>query len=304
MMNDSRSFLWVPNMEWSDVRIFLAVARTGTLGAAARLLHLSHPTVGRRLRALEEATGQMLFQRTADGFVLTEEGTAILPLAEQMEDSALTMARQLDGKQRTLDGTLRVSSADWFGAHVLPPVIAEYSREYPRVDIEVLTGTRLFDLAQREADVAFRIVPFEGPDIVQKRLLRMRYGAYVAIDSTDPVEGDGTGSRLIAMDTSTGAFPDIDWLKRCFPNASVVLQSNNRNVQAQMCARGIGIAVLPRPVGDQNSAIRRLDLGDDPPHRDIWVGYHRDLRRLQRLRAFVDLATAHLANASFDVSRP
>lgn len=283
-------------MEWSDVRIFLAIARTGKLGAAARTLHLSHPTIGRRLRALEESTGQVLFQRTTDGFVLTEEGAAILPLAEQMEEGALAMLRRLTGEQRKLEGTLRVSSADWFGAYVLPPVMAEYSRDYPLVDIEVLTGTRLFNLAQREADVAFRIVPFEEPDIAQRRLLRMRYGVYVAADSIDPVDGDGAGHRLIAMDTSTGKFPDIDWLKRRYPNASVVLQSNNRNVQAQMCGKGVGIAVLPRPVGDQNSAIRRLDLGDDPPPREIWMGYHRDLRRLQRLRAFVDLAVRHLAD--------
>ncbi|MBN3807756.1 LysR family transcriptional regulator [Paraburkholderia sp. Ac-20347] len=283
-------------MEWSDVRIFLAIARTGTLGAAARALNLSHPTIGRRLRALEESMGQVLFQRTADGFVLTAEGTGILPLAEQMEESALTMERRLTGEQQKLEGTLKVSSADWFGAYVLPPVLADYSRDYPLVEIEVLTGTRLFNLAQREADVAFRIVPFNGPDIVQRRLTRMRYGVYVAATSADPVEGDGAGQRLIAMDTSTGSFPDIDWLKQRFPNANVVLQSNNRNVQAQMCGQGVGIAVLPRPVGDQLSSIRRLELSDEPPQREIWMGYHRDLRRLHRLRAFVDLAVQHLAD--------
>lgn len=283
-------------MEWSDVRIFLAVARTGTLGAAARMLQLSHPTIGRRLRALEEATGQTLFQRTADGFVLTEEGNAIVPLAEQMEESALTMERRLTGEQQKLEGTLKVSSADWFGAYVLPSVIAEYSCAYPLVEIEVLTGTRLFNLAQRDADIAFRIVPFDGPDIVQRRLTRMRYGAYVATASIDPVEGDGTGHRLIAMDTSTGSFPDIDWLKDRFPNSAVVLRSNNRNVQAQMCGKGMGIAVLPRPVGDQLATIRRLDLSDEPPGREIWMGYHRDLRRLHRLRAFAQLAVKHLAD--------
>ncbi|MHC1481291.1 LysR family transcriptional regulator [Frateuria aurantia] len=289
-------------MEWSDVRIFLAVARAGTLGAAARALRLSHPTIGRRLRALEASTGQTLFQRTADGLVLTGEGSAILPLAEQMEESALTMQRRLAGEQQKLEGTLRVSSADWFGAFVLPPVMAEYSRAYPRVDIEVLTGTRLFSLAQREADVAFRIVPFEGQDIVQRRLIEMRYGVYIAADGRDPVEGDGTGSRLIAMDTSTGRFPDIEWLKQRFPHASLAMRSNNRHVQAQMCSKGMGIAVLPRPVGDQIGTLRRLHLRDDPPHREIWIGYHRDLRRLQRLRAFVELATRHLAHASYDAS--
>ena len=53
-------------MEWSDLRIFLAIAREGTLGGAARRLGLTQPTMGRRLRALETAVGQTLFQRTAD----------------------------------------------------------------------------------------------------------------------------------------------------------------------------------------------------------------------------------------------
>jgi len=285
------------NVEWNDVRIFLAVARARTLGAAARSLDLSHPTIGRRIRALEESTGQILFQRTADGFVLTEEGAAVVPLAEQMEEGALSMARRLAGEQQKLEGTLIVSSADWFGAYVLPPVLVEYSFAYPLVKIEVLTGTRLFNLSQREADIAFRIVPFDGPDIVQRPLTPMRYGVYVSTQSVDPVEGDGAGHRLIAMDTSTGTFPDIDWLTKRFPNAEVVLRSNNRNVQAQMCGSGLGIAVLPRPVGDHNEAIRRLDLREDPPQREIWIGYHRDLRRLHRLRAFVDLVIRHLANS-------
>ena len=76
-------------MEWSDLRIFLAIAREGTLGGAARKLGLSQPTMGRRLRALEEVLGHKLLQRSPDGFVPTEEGTAVLPHAERMEDEAL-----------------------------------------------------------------------------------------------------------------------------------------------------------------------------------------------------------------------
>ena len=285
-------------MEWSDVRVFLAVARAGTLGAAARMLHLSHPTIGRRLRALEEATGQVLFQRTAEGFILTEEGGAVLSHAERMEEHAVAMERRLAGDKQSLEGTLKISSADWFGAYVLPPVIVDYARLYPQVEIELLTGTRLFNLAQREADVAFRIVPFDAPDIVQRRLMEMRYGVYVAADGADPIEGDGSGHRIIAMDTSTGAFPDIDWLGERFPNSDVVLRSNNRNVQAQICRRGVGIAVLPRPVGDQVEGLRRLELDDAPPSRDIWVGYHRDLKQLHRLRAFLNIAVEHLSERS------
>lgn len=285
-------------MEWSDIKVFLAVARSGTLGAAARALQTSQPTVGRRLRALEEAIGYSLFQRTADGLVLTEEGHGIIALAEQMEEGAIAMARRLAGQEQNLRGSLRISSADWFGAYVLPPVLAEFSNTCPNVDVEILTGTRLFNLAQREADVAFRIVPFDTADIVQRRLSTLEYGVYIADNYPDPKYGDGSGFRLITHDTSTGQFPDINWLIESFPNAKPVLRSNNRNVQGRMCRQGVGIAVLPRVVGNQISGIRRLELPTSPPARDIWMGYHRDLRRLQRLRAFISTVSNYLVTAT------
>lgn len=284
-------------MDWNDVRIFLAVARAGTLAGAARTLKLSQPTMGRRVKALEKQTGQVLFQRTIDGFVLTEEGASVVAIAEQMEESSLAMERRLAGEMQRLEGTLRVSSADWFGAWVLPPVVEAFSNTYPHVDIELLTGSRLFSLAQREADVAFRIVPFEGADIIQRKLIQMPYGVYIRKDYADP-PSDGSGTRLITMDTSTGSFPDIEWIRRLYPKAVVALRCNNRNSEALMCARGIGISVLPRPVGDQVPGLRRLDLTATPPSRDIWMGYHRDNKRQGRLRAFVDLAVQYLAKGN------
>lgn len=202
-------------MEWSDVRIFLAIARSGTLGGAARSLQTSHPTVGRRLRALEQAIGHTLFQRTADGLILTEEGHGIVALAEQMEEGALAMERRLAGQEQNLKGNLRISSTDWFGAYVLPPILADFSKAYPNVDVEILTGTRRFSLAQREAEVAFRAVPFDTADVIQRRLFRLEYGVYIAEEAADPKYGDGTGFRLITP--STPHFPTSRGSSRVSP---------------------------------------------------------------------------------------
>ena len=76
----------------------------------------------------------------------------------------------------------------------------------------------------------------------------------------------------------------------------MVSRSNNRDVQARMCALGVGVAVLPRPLGDAIPGLTHLDLGEDPPSRETWVGYHRDLKRLARLRALLDLVIERLAN--------
>src|SRR6185437_7064600 len=107
------------SLDWSDVRIFLAIARGRTLGAAAKRVGQTQPTMGRRLRALEEALGHTLFQRTSDGFVLTDEGAAVLAYAERMEEEALGFTRALAGKETQLTGLLRISSSDWFGEHIL-----------------------------------------------------------------------------------------------------------------------------------------------------------------------------------------
>jgi DNA-binding transcriptional LysR family regulator len=98
------------------------------------------------------------------------------------------------------------------------------------------------------------------------------------------------------MDIAFSAMPDVAWLQRTLPNAQVVFRSNARAIQAQMCMRGAGVAVLPRPLGDAVDGLRRIDLGEDPPTRETWVGYHRDMRRLARLRALLDLVVARLAD--------
>ncbi len=283
-------------MEWSDLRIFLAIAREGTLSAAARRLGQTQPTIGRRLRALETALGHTLFQRTVDGFVLTDEGAAVLGHAERMEEEALAFERQLTGSEAQLEGMLRLSSSDWFGTVMLTPVLAEFGRRHPRVCIELLTDARLYSLPRREADMVFRIKPFDEPEVISRRLLHIRYALYGPTGIDMPRPGDGAGAQLVTMDTAFTEMPDTLWLKRVLPNATVAFRSNNREVQAQLCARGAGLAVLPRPLGDATPGIVPIEIGEAPPGRDTFVGYHRDLRRLTRMRELLDLLVERLAN--------
>lgn len=283
-------------MEWSDVRIFLAVARGGSFGEAARRLGVSHPTVGRRIKALEDEAEQPLFRRTKDGLVLTDAGDAVMAAAESMENAALSMERRLSGNHARLEGILRISSADWFAGYVLSPVLAELVRRHPGVVPEVIASYRLLDLSRREADVAFRIVPFGEPDIVQRRLMRMPYGLYGSAATARALRDDPASVGMILMNTAQSHFPDVAWLIDRFPLSRRVFTSTSRTVQAQMCRRDMGIAVLPRPLGDATPDLQRIDTQDEPPGRDIWVGYHQDLRHMDRLRAMLDIADAMLSD--------
>jgi DNA-binding transcriptional LysR family regulator len=275
-------------LEWSDVRVFLAIARNGTLVAAARQVGQTQPTMGRRLRALEEVVGHALFQRTRDGFVLTEEGAAVLAHAERMEEEALGFKRALASRGEHLSGSLRVSSSDWFGIHVLTPVFARFLAQHRGVSLELVTDARRYNLARREADLVFRITPFEEADVIQRKLMHVEYALYGRMDLVAPQAGDGAGHTLVSMDSAFGTLPDVEWVKRMLPNARIGFGSNNRGAQARMCAEGGGFAVLPCPLGDTTAGLRRIDLGEAPPGRDVWFGYHRDLRRVVRLRALLD----------------
>ncbi|BAN27304.1 LysR family transcriptional regulator [Caballeronia insecticola] len=286
-----------PNLEWSDVRVFLAIARSGTLGAAARMIGQTQPTMGRRLRALEEALGHVLFQRTSDGFVLTDEGAAVLSYAERMEEEALGFTRALAGQDAKLTGLLRVSSSDWFGVHVLTPVFARFLAKHPDVSIELVTDSRRYNLARREADLVFRITAFDEPDIVQRKLMHIDYALYGRQDLAPPSAGNGQGQTLISMDSAFERLPDVLWLKRMLPQAKVVFSSNNRDAQTHMCAQGAGFAVLPCPLGDADTRLKRFELDEAPPGRDVWLGYHRDLRRVARLRALLDETMSSLGAA-------
>jgi len=287
-------------LEWDDVRLFLAIARAGTLSAAAPRLGLTQPTAGRRLRALEARVGASLFQRSARGFRLTDEGEVMLQHAERMDEDAQALERKLVGQAVGLEGSLRVSSSDWFSNQVLAAPLADFAVAHPLVTIELIADWRMLDLERREADLVLRFRPFTGPDVVQRRFATVRYGLYAAQDYLGrhgrPDNSDGNGHRFIAMDEALGQLADAEWFHRRWPAANYALRSNSREAQAQACVRGAGIAVLPRVIGDALPLVR-LDAAGAPPQRDVWLGYHRDLKRLGRLRALLDHLLAAVPDA-------
>jgi DNA-binding transcriptional LysR family regulator len=287
-------------LDWDDLRLFLAIARAGTLTSAAPLLRLSQPTAGRRLRALEEVCGCSLFQRTANGFRLTDEGEVMLRHVERMEEDAIALQRQFAGADGELQGQLRLSSSDWFAHLIVAPAAASFSLANPLVTIEIVADFRLLSLERREADIVFRFLPFDSPDIIQRRFTHIRYSLFGSSEYLErrgrpDIANGGAGHFLIPMDAQFDGLADVAWLRQRFPEARFAVRSNSRDVQARACQRGAGLAVLPRMLGAQFGLIP-VESDDGPPGRDIWLGYHADLKRLRRLRAFVD----HLSAAVSD----
>ena len=284
-------------LNWDDIHVFLVIARSRTLSAAAPKLNLSQPTLGRRLKALEQLIGCPLFIRTADGLQLTTDGNSILSDAETMERSAFALQRRLTSETRGLVGLLRVASRQWIMHHMLGVPLSIFARSHPKLTLDFVYDSPSLDLARRDADLAFRSPPagqqaFTDPDIIQRSLMRIQYDVfasrgYLAERGGWPAEGRSEGHRLIVGDgVSSEPAREEYWLRDHFPEAQTSLHSSCRDTQALACVHGVGLAVLPRSVGESLS-LERLDIRDKVPDGTIWLGYHRDLRSLERLRELI-----------------
>ncbi len=167
-------------LDWDDLRFFLAIARTGSLTAAARELRVTQSTVGRRLASLESSLGARLLHRTPEGYVLTLAGEAILGQAERVEAEALSVERAVGGRDAQLEGIVRVAAVETLASHVLAPCFCALQSRSPEIVIELLADVRQLSLAMREADVAVRLSRFEQHDLIARRIGGLAYGLYAS----------------------------------------------------------------------------------------------------------------------------
>jgi DNA-binding transcriptional LysR family regulator len=142
------------------------------LRAAGRALGISQPTVGRRLTAFEAVFGgPTLFDRLPEGLRLNEAGVALLPVAEQLEDAALSLERHRAAAASVLIGTVRISVGEW-AATFLSHHVGSSSQNPPPagITLELVETVQTANLARREADLAVRHYLQESGDLYISKL--------------------------------------------------------------------------------------------------------------------------------------
>jgi len=269
-------------MNWDDLRVFLAVARRGSISGGARQLGLQHSTVSRRIHKLEQNLGVRLFDKVPSGYELTVAGENLMQAAIGMERELLIVAGSLPGADRELRGSLRVSAIDNMATTVLMPMFAGFSRKYPQVCLQLMVSNSDVSLPQREADVAIRLCNTPPETLIGKRVVTVSSAIYGSPVYLERIAADGTEPEWLGVDC---CIFHRSWTKQaCGERQHRFVVDDTLLTQAAL-REGLGVSILPCFMGDSDPGLARYAAPRQEWDLGLWILLHPDLRRTARVLA-------------------
>lgn len=278
-------------MDWNDLRYFLAIARAGSLAAAARELGVEHTTVSRRLAALEGDLDAKLFARGPSGLSLTPAGADIVPCVEAIAAQIDAIQRKVSGADAAIAGTVRLTIPESGNAYFMQHVAALRVR-HPELVIEILSDNRALDVRRGEADIAVRFRDVTDPELIVRKAGTAGWAlyaspAYVARKGTPGSSDDLRDHDVIGFDGSLAEAEGARWIRSLRDPPRIVMRGNSVAAAVSAAAAGLGIAPLPCFAAAAEPALVRVTpelIGA----RDILIVVHPDLVRVARVRATLD----------------
>lgn len=276
-------------MYWGDLPFIIAVHRHGTFSAAAKALGVTHTTVARRIKGLEQRYGSPLVDLTRDGLTLTATGETVLETALRIEDQLLNLERAISGADMRLAGVLRLATCDAF-AWLYADAFRGFGDRYPLIELEIIASNEVLNLARREADVAIRVTNTPQDNLVGRRINTLDHAIY---GTSDLAARAKTGWSLWDLPWITYATRQPTrmieaWMQNNLPNAKIAAQVDTTLIMLRAVQAGIGIAVLPTILGDGCTSLQRLSAPFPELRQDVWLLTPRAALSTARVRAFYD----------------
>jgi DNA-binding transcriptional LysR family regulator len=285
------------DLDWEDLRFALALARHGSLSAAARALGVNHATVSRRIDRLQGAIGQLLFDRRKEGYRLTDTGQTVLDQLTRMDEAVLSLLSL--PLQVEEGGLVRLTAARVLADGFLVDRLGELRQRLPTTDIELLGESRLMSLARREADIAIRLGAPKDSDLVGKKIGIVGYGFYAASAYLAEL-ADGAPLQFVGFDPDSHFVLEAAWMKQVFPGQRIAFRSNSQTAQAAAARAGFGIALLPHYLAAEDPGLQPAPVDAEAPQREVWLLMRKDLAEAPRIRAVAE-EIAELFNREKDL---
>lgn len=272
-------------MNWDDLRVFLAVARAGSISSGARQLDLQHSTVSRRMRKLEQDLGARLFDKVPSGYVLTTAGESLVRAACRMEREVLSVDGTLSGKDLMPSGPLRVTAINNMATTVLMPMFTSFSRQYPDVSLYLMVSNSDVSLAQREADVAIRLTNTPPETLIGKRVVTVSSAVYGGREYIEKLRKGGGEPEWLGVECC--GF-HRSWTKQACGDQPHRFYVDDTLLTQAALREGVGVSILPCFMGDPDLALARYSEPQPEWDLGLWILLHPDLKRTARILVFRD----------------
>jgi len=273
-------------INWDDIRYFLAVIDAGSVTAAAAQLGVNHSTVSRRVSAFEAVLGTRLFDREPTGWAITSDGENLLRSANDMAESVRILRRKVDGADKSLSGLIRITAPPLCFQHLIGSPLKAFSRKYPDIQLQLFATNEVLDLAYGDSDIALRITDDPPPNLVADRLATVAFNIYGSDEFRQQLRD---GKHAVPVVTWIGDGKSIPpWISNNSANIQVKYRVSNVETMLEVARQGIGIAQLPCVVGDTEPNIRRIPDMVAESGCGLWILSHVDLRLTARVRIFRD----------------
>ncbi len=276
-------------LTWDYLRSFLHVIKTGSLSAAAANLGLTQPTLGRHIKALEQAIGQPLFVRSQNGFIPTEEALDLVAYAQNMENNAAAFLREAPSQQEDLIGTVRISASEIVGSKILPPILNHMHQAYPHLNIELVVSNLPDDLLNRAADIAIRMFKPSQQSLVFKRVGEAMIGIHA---HKDYLKRRGTPATLkdLKHHTIIGYDSENEFLRKllkALPGLTrdhISLRTQSDVAQLEAIRAGFGLGFCQVAVARQDRDLIRVLTEEFAYPLSVWVVMSEDLKNSKRCK--------------------
>lgn len=280
-------------MQWDDVRIFLAVAREGSISGAAKRLGVQHSTVSRRMRSLEEQLGTRLIERKKSGNELTEAGEELKLSARKIEVEMLEFESARGGLDTEATGDLRVSAINNMASSVLMPIFTRFNEKYPAITLHVEVTNKFVQLSERQADIAIRLTNAPLETLIGTRMTTVASAVYGSRDYCARVRSGEMPEKWIGVECC--GF-HVSWTQAACPDQSHNFYVDDTLLTLAAIKAGAGLAYLPCFMGDNEPELVRFRSPEPQHDLGLWLVYHRDLRRAKRVRLFREHMQREIAN--------
>lgn len=286
--------------DWNEMKAFLAVARSGSTAAAARLMGVNQTTVARWLDSLERDLGCRLVDRGQGGARLTELGQALVAEAEAMERAAGAVERTVESQRREVSGVVRVTCSEALANIGIVPFLGEFNALYPDLRLELELGERMVDLEAGEADVAIRsAVAMPDSNLIARKLATVDWALYCSRDyiarQGDPRGPEGLkGHTLMVGDGEAEKLPGMPMTLALAPEAAAVLTFSSLTSLISGLHAGLGVGPMPCPMADFEPALVQVRPPWPQARATTWLVTRAELKDVPRVRAFIDFITPRI----------